>query len=201
MRRIKIFDTTLRDGEQSPGIALRPDEKAEIARALELLGVDIVEAGFAASSPGDFQGVAAVVDSVTRATVASLAERPKATSTPLPRRSAGAPRSRIHVFIATSALHMERKLGLTPPQVLERISWAVAYAAERADEVEFSAEDATGPTARSSRERAARRSLQGDDRQPAGHRRLYDARRVRPDVRRPARALPRARRGLLGALP
>ena len=73
MRRIKIFDTTLRDGEQSPGIALRPDEKAEIARALELLGVDIVEAGFAASSPGDFQGVAAVVDSVTRATVASLA--------------------------------------------------------------------------------------------------------------------------------
>ena len=59
MRRIKIFDTTLRDGEQSPGIALRPDEKAEIARALELLGVDIVEAGFAASSPGDFQGVAA----------------------------------------------------------------------------------------------------------------------------------------------
>ena len=62
MRRIKIFDTTLRDGEQSPGIALRPDEKAEIARALELLGVDIVEAGFAASSRGDFQGVAAVVD-------------------------------------------------------------------------------------------------------------------------------------------
>ena len=143
MRRIKIFDTTLRDGEQSPGIALRPDEKAEIARALESLGVDIVEAGFAASSPGDFQGVAAVVDSVTRATVASLARTTEGDIDAAAQALEGAPRSRIHVFIATSALHMERKLGLTPPQVLERISWAVAYAAERADEVEFSAEDAT----------------------------------------------------------
>ena len=143
MRRIKIFDTTLRDGEQSPGIALRPDEKAEIARALELLGVDIVEAGFAASSPGDFQGVAAVVDSVTRATVASLARTTEGDIDAAAQALAGAPRSRIHVFIATSALHMERKLGLTPSQVLERISWAVAYAAEHADEVEFSAEDAT----------------------------------------------------------
>jgi 2-isopropylmalate synthase len=143
VRRIKIFDTTLRDGEQSPGIALRPDEKAEIARALELLGVDIVEAGFAASSPGDFQGVAAVVDSVTRATVASLARTTEGDIDAAAEALAGAPRSRIHVFIATSALHMERKLGLTPSQVLERISWAVAYAAQHADEVEFSAEDAT----------------------------------------------------------
>ena len=143
MRRIKIFDTTLRDGEQSPGIALRPDEKAEIARALEMLGVDIVEAGFAASSPGDFQGVAAVVDSVTRATVASLARTTEGDIDAAAQALAGAPRSRIHVFIATSALHMERKLGLTPSEVLERISWAVAYAAQHADEVEFSAEDAT----------------------------------------------------------
>ncbi len=143
MRRIKIFDTTLRDGEQSPGIALRPDEKAEIARALELLGVDIVEAGFAASSPGDFQGVAAVVESLASATVASLARTTEGDIDAAAQALAGAPRSRIHVFIATSALHMERKLGLTPSEVLERISWAVAYAAERADEVEFSAEDAT----------------------------------------------------------
>jgi len=143
VRRIKIFDTTLRDGEQSPGIALRPDEKAEIARALELLGVDIVEAGFAASSPGDFQGVAAVVGSVQRATVASLARTTEGDIEAAAEALAGAARSRIHVFVATSALHMERKLGLTPSQVLERISWAVAYAAERADEVEFSAEDAT----------------------------------------------------------
>jgi 2-isopropylmalate synthase len=143
VRRIRIFDTTLRDGEQSPGIALRPDEKAEIARALELLGVDIVEAGFAASSPGDFQGVAAVVESVAGATVASLARTTEGDIDAAAQALAGAPRSRIHVFIATSALHMERKLGLTPPEVLERIGWAVAYAAERADEVEFSAEDAT----------------------------------------------------------
>jgi 2-isopropylmalate synthase len=143
VRRIKIFDTTLRDGEQSPGIALRPDEKAEIARALELLGVDIVEAGFAASSPGDFQGVAAVVQSLERATVASLARTTEGDIDAAAQALAGAPRSRIHVFIATSALHMERKLGLTPSEVLERIAWAVAYAAERADEVEFSAEDAT----------------------------------------------------------
>jgi len=73
VRRIKIFDTTLRDGEQSPGIALRPSEKGEIALSLERLGVDIIEAGFAASSPGDFDGVAAVADAVTRVTVASLA--------------------------------------------------------------------------------------------------------------------------------
>jgi len=143
VRRIKIFDTTLRDGEQSPGIALRPDEKAEIARALELLGVDIVEAGFAASSPGDFKGVAAVVQSLERATVASLARTTAGDIEAAAQALAGAPRSRIHVFIATSALHMERKLGLAPPEVLERISWAVAYATGLADEVEFSAEDAT----------------------------------------------------------
>jgi 2-isopropylmalate synthase len=143
VRRIKIFDTTLRDGEQSPGIALRPDEKAEIARALELLGVDIVEAGFAASSPGDFKGVAAVVQSLERATLASLARTTAGDIEAAAQALAGAPRSRIHVFIATSALHMERKLGLAPPEVLERISWAVAYATGLADEVEFSAEDAT----------------------------------------------------------
>ena len=115
----------MRDGEQSPGIALRPVEKAEIARALELLGVDIVEAGFAASSPGDFQGVAAVVQSLERATVASLARTTEGDIDAAAEALAGAPRSRIHVFIATSALHMERKLGLTPSDVLERISWAV----------------------------------------------------------------------------
>ena len=143
MRRIKIFDTTLRDGEQSPGIALRPDEKADIARVLERLGVDVIEAGFSAASPGDFDGVAAAAAAVSSATVASLArtsgEDIDAAVASLER----APRSRVHVFIATSALHMERKLGLTPDEVLERISWSVAYAMTRADEVEFSAEDAT----------------------------------------------------------
>ena len=143
MRRIKIFDTTLRDGEQSPGIALRPDEKVEIARALEQLGVDVIEAGFAISSPGDFEGVAAVAQASTSATVASLARAAQADIDSAAEALSGAARSRIHVVIATSALHMERKLGLTPDEVLERIAWSVAYAAERADEVEFSAEDAT----------------------------------------------------------
>ena len=143
MRRIKIFDTTLRDGEQSPGIALRPDEKADIARVLERLGVDVIEAGFSAASPGDFDGVAAAAAAVSSATVASLARTSGEDIDAAVASLEGAPCSRVHVFIATSALHMERKLGLTPDEVLERISWSVAYAVTRADEVEFSAEDAT----------------------------------------------------------
>ena len=143
MRRIKIFDTTLRDGEQSPGIALRPAEKAEIAVALEEMGVDVIEAGFAASSPGDFEGVAAASEAVTRATVASLARTTREDVDAAVAALAAAPRSRVHVFIATSALHMERKLGLTPAEVLERAASSVDYAAGRCDEVEFSAEDAT----------------------------------------------------------
>ena len=143
MRRINIFDTTLRDGEQSPGIALRPAEKAEIAAALEQLGVDVIEAGFAASSPGDFEGVAAASEAVSRVTVASLARTTKEDVDAAVAALAAAPRSRVHVFIATSALHMERKLGLRPEEVLERIAWSVDYAVSRCDEVEFSAEDAT----------------------------------------------------------
>jgi 2-isopropylmalate synthase len=143
VRRITIFDTTLRDGEQSPGIALRPEEKAEIACGLEELGVDVIEAGFAISSPGDRAGVAAVSEAVTRTTVASLCRTAQADIDASAEALADAPRSRLHVFIATSALHMERKLGLTPREVLDRVEWAVAYASERADEVEFSAEDAT----------------------------------------------------------
>jgi 2-isopropylmalate synthase len=143
VRRIRIFDTTLRDGEQSPGIALRPDEKAEVAHALEQLGVDVVEAGFAASSPGDFAGVAAVSAAVSAVTVASLCRTTREDIDASVEALQGAPRTRLHVFIATSALHMERKLGLEPQQVLERIAWSVDYARGRADEVEFSAEDAT----------------------------------------------------------
>jgi 2-isopropylmalate synthase len=143
VRRITIFDTTLRDGEQSPGIALRPDEKAEIARALERLGVDVVEAGFSASSPGDFEGVAAAAAAVSDVTVASLARTTAEDIDAAVESLRDAPRSRLHVFIATSPIHMERKLGLEPDEVLERIAWSVEYAAARADEVEFSAEDAT----------------------------------------------------------
>ena len=143
MRRIKIFDTTLRDGEQSPGIALRPEEKAEVATALERVGVDVIEAGFAASSPGDHAGVHAVSEAVSTATVASLARTTADDIDAAADALRPAPRSRLHVFIATSKLHMERKLALSPEQVLERVAWSVSYARDRADEVEFSAEDAT----------------------------------------------------------
>jgi 2-isopropylmalate synthase len=142
-RRITIFDTTLRDGEQSPGIALQPAQKGEIAEQLERLGVDVIEAGFPASSPGDFEGVCEVARTVEVPTVAALARTRKEDVDAAVEAVAGAGRSRIHVFIATSALHMERKLGLEPEEVVEQVRWSVAYAARRADEVQFSAEDAT----------------------------------------------------------
>jgi 2-isopropylmalate synthase len=140
---IAIFDTTLRDGEQSPGIALRPEEKAELATQLERLGGDVVEAGFPIASPGDFEGVRAVADAVELPVVAALARASREDLDAAAEALADARRSRIHVFIATSPIHMERKLGLTPDQVLRRSREAVEYAAGRADEVEFSCEDAT----------------------------------------------------------
>jgi 2-isopropylmalate synthase len=143
LRRITIFDTTLRDGEQSPGIALQPDEKAAIAIQLERLGVDVIEAGFAASSPGDHAGVAAVAEAAERATVASLCRASEEDIAAAADALAGAHRSRLHVFMATSPIHMEHKLGMTPPEVVERVRAAISYAVTRADEVEFSAEDAT----------------------------------------------------------
>ncbi len=142
-RRIAIFDTTLRDGEQAPGIALRPDEKVEIGEQLERLGVDVIEAGFAASSPGDFEGVRAVAEAVEHVTVASLC---RASATDIDAAAAAladAPRSRIHVFLATSALHMEKKLRLQPDEVVAAASSTVARACASVDEVEFSCEDAT----------------------------------------------------------
>jgi 2-isopropylmalate synthase len=142
-RRITIFDTTLRDGEQSPGIALTPDEKAEIGAQLERLGVDVVEAGFPVSSPGDFEGVRAVAAAVARPTVAALARTRQEDLDAAAKSLAGASRSRIHVFIATSPIHMERKLRLEPREVVRQARWAVGYASDRADEVEFSCEDAT----------------------------------------------------------
>jgi 2-isopropylmalate synthase len=142
-RRITIFDTTLRDGEQSPGIALRPEEKAEIAEQLERLGVDVIEAGFAVSSPGDFEGVKAVAEAVERPTVTSLCRTRKEDIDAAAEALAGANRSRIHVFLATSPVHMEKKLRLEPEEVVEQARWAVGYARASVDQVEFSCEDAT----------------------------------------------------------
>jgi len=142
-RRIQIFDTTLRDGEQSPGIALQPHEKAEIAEQLERLGVDVIEAGFAGASPGDFEGVRAVAASVQAPTVASLVRARREDIDAAAEALAGAVRSRIHVVLGTSPIHMEKKLGLEPEQVVEHARWAVEYSAALVDEVEFSCEDAT----------------------------------------------------------
>jgi 2-isopropylmalate synthase len=142
-RRITIFDTTLRDGEQSPGIALRPEEKAEVGEQLERLGVDVIEAGFAVSSPGDFEGVKAVAAAVERPTVASLCRTRKEDIDAAAEALADARRSRIHVFIATSPVHMEKKLRLDPEEVVEQAQWAVGYARAKVDQVEFSCEDAT----------------------------------------------------------
>ncbi|HVS86168.1 MAG TPA: 2-isopropylmalate synthase [Gaiellaceae bacterium] len=142
-RRIQIFDTTLRDGEQAPGIALRAHEKAEIALELERLGVDVVEAGFPGASPGDFEGVRAVAAALRRPTVAAFARAHQGDLDAAAEALAGARRSRMHVCIGTSPVHMESKLGLTPAEVVTRARWAVEYATARVDEVEFTCEDAS----------------------------------------------------------
>jgi 2-isopropylmalate synthase len=142
-RRIQIFDTTLRDGEQSPGITLRPEEKVEVAEQLERLGVDVIEAGFAAASPGDFEGVRAVAAVARRATVASLCRTRREDLDAGAEALRDAHRSRIHIVLATSPIHMQKKLRLTPDEVVAQAAWAVAYAGACADEVEFSCEDAT----------------------------------------------------------
>ena len=142
-RRLSIFDTTLRDGEQSPGIALQPHEKAEIAGQLVRLGVDVIEAGFAAASPGDFEGVRAVAAAVQAPVVASFARANEADIDAAAEALASARRSRVHIALGTSPLHMEHKLGLEPKEIVELARRSVAYAAARFDEVEFSCEDAT----------------------------------------------------------
>jgi 2-isopropylmalate synthase len=142
-RKITIFDTTLRDGEQAPGIALRPDDKVEIAEQLERLGVDVIEAGFAASSPGDFEGVRAVAQAVENVTVASLCRTSSTDIDASAAALADAPRSRAHIFLATSELHMAKKLRMTPEQVVANAKSSVTQAIATMDEVEFSCEDAT----------------------------------------------------------
>ena len=143
MRRIKIFDTTLRDGEQSPGCSMNLPEKVEMARQLEKLGVDIIEAGFAIASPMDFKSVQKIARAVQNCTVASLARCVKGDIDAAWDAVKEARHPRIHVFLATSDIHMEYKLQMTREQVLARISEMVAYARAKCDDVEFSAEDAS----------------------------------------------------------
>lgn len=143
MRRIKIFDTTLRDGEQSPGCSMNLDEKAVMARQLDKLGVDIIEAGFAIASPMDFKSVQTIAASVTDCAVASLARTAKGDIDAAWDAVKEAKHPRIHTFLATSDIHMQYKLRMSREQVLQRITDMVSYARFKCEDVEFSAEDAS----------------------------------------------------------
>ncbi|MES2912940.1 MAG: 2-isopropylmalate synthase [Pseudomonadota bacterium] len=139
--KLIIFDTTLRDGEQSPGASMTRDEKLRIARQLERLKVDVIEAGFAASSNGDFECVKAIAEAIKDSTICSLARAndrdiSRATDALKPAKSA-----RLHIFLATSALHMEKKLRMTPDQVFEQAKQSVRFARNLISDIEFSPED------------------------------------------------------------
>ena len=141
--RLIIFDTTMRDGEQSPGASMTREEKLRIARQLERMRVDVIEAGFPASSNGDFEAVRAVANAIRESTVAGLC---RANDRDIGRgieALKGAKSWRIHTFIATSPLHMEKKLRMTPDQVLEDAKNAVRFARNHCPDIEFSPEDAS----------------------------------------------------------
>ncbi len=142
MSRIKIFDTTLRDGEQSPGCSMNLAEKLQVASQLERLGVDIIEAGFAISSPGDFESVKSIAGLVKNCTVASLSRALEKDIDAAWDAVKIAADPRIHTFIATSPVHMEYKLKMAPEQVIERTAAMVKYAAKYTSNIEFSCEDA-----------------------------------------------------------
>lgn len=140
--RVIIFDTTLRDGEQSPGASMTKEEKLRIAKALEKLRVDVIEAGFAIASPGDFAAVKLIADTIQDSTVCSLSRAMDADIDRAAEALAGANSGRIHTFIATSPIHMQHKLRLQPDQVVEQAVRAVKRARNLCPDVEFSCEDA-----------------------------------------------------------
>ncbi|MDQ3270906.1 MAG: 2-isopropylmalate synthase [Pseudomonadota bacterium] len=139
--KLIIFDTTLRDGEQSPGASMTRDEKLRIARQLERLKVDVIEAGFAASSNGDFEAVQAIANAIKDSTICSLSRANDRDISRAAEALKGANSARIHTFIATSALHMEKKLRMSPEQVLEQAKLSVRFARNLVADVEFSPED------------------------------------------------------------
>ncbi len=141
--RLYIFDTTLRDGEQSPGCSMNIDEKMRVAHSLATLGVDIIEAGFPIASPGDFEAVHRIASEVQGPRIAALARaHPKDIERAAEAVKPAGDRARIHTFLATSPIHMEAKLRMTPDQVVERAVESVKQARNSVPEVEFSAEDA-----------------------------------------------------------
>lgn len=143
MRKIVVFDTTLRDGEQAPGFSMNVDEKIKMALQLERLGVDVIEAGFPISSPGDFEAVKKIAETVKKPIVAGLCRANKKDIEVGYEALKNAVRPRIHTFIATSDIHMRYKLKKSAEEVLEIATDAVKYARNLCDDVEFSAEDST----------------------------------------------------------
>ena len=137
-----IFDTTLRDGEQSPGAAMTKEEKIRVARQLERLGVDVIEAGFAAASPGDFEAISNIAAAIKDSTICSLSRANEKDIRRAGEAIKAANRGRVHTFIATSPIHMQYKLRMSEDQVIEAAVKAIKLAREYTDDVEFSAEDA-----------------------------------------------------------
>lgn len=141
--QIYIFDTTLRDGEQTPGVCFSADDKLEIAKALAALKVDIIEAGFPIASPGDFAGVKRIADTIKGPSIAALARANQKDIDAAYAAIKGNGRPRIHTFLATSDIHLEYKLKMTRQEALEQAERAVRYAKNLVHDVEFSAEDAS----------------------------------------------------------
>jgi len=143
VKRVIVFDTTLRDGEQTPGVNFNINEKFEIAKQLATLGVDVIEAGFPAASNGDFEAVKNVADKIKGVTIAGLARAVKEDIDRASNALKNAERSRLHVFIATSDIHLKYKLKMSREETLKRAVEMVKYARKKFDEIEFSAEDAS----------------------------------------------------------
>ena len=141
--KVFIFDTTMRDGEQSPGASMSLEEKIQISRVFDELGIDIIEAGFPIASPGDFESVKAISKILKNSIPAGLSRASKKDIDACHEALKSAPRFRIHTFISTSALHMKHKLNKTPEQVLDAIKESVTYARNLTDDVEWSCEDGT----------------------------------------------------------
>jgi len=141
--KLIIFDTTLRDGEQSPGASMTRDEKVRIAKQLERLRVDVIEAGFAAASQGDFESIKAISSVIKDATVCSLSRANDRDISRAAEALAGAARKRIHTFIATSPLHMKKKLRMSPEEVFEQAKLSVRFARQFTDDIEFTPEDSS----------------------------------------------------------
>src|SRR5580704_14862423 len=143
MDRLQIFDTTLRDGEQSPGFSMNREEKLQLARQIEELGVDVLEAGFPIASPGDLDATRAVAAEVKHCRVAALARARQEDVDAALRGLEPAAKPRLHLFLATSDLHLKYKLRASREEVLGRITEMIRFAREHCEEIEFSAEDAS----------------------------------------------------------